>query len=57
MSMAPTSFDHWGVELGNVLAERIIPELESETQHELGHDSSTNHLIRRHRSLKRGEKE
>ena len=43
------SFDQWGVELGKVLAKRIIPELESETEPELAHDSSTNALIRRYR--------
>ncbi len=43
------SFDQWGVELGKVLAKRIIPELESETEPELDHDSSTNELIRRYR--------
>jgi glucose-6-phosphate isomerase len=46
------SFDQWGVELGKVLAQRIIPELESKTEPELGHDSSTNCLIRRYRQLK-----
>jgi glucose-6-phosphate isomerase len=46
------SFDQWGVELGKVLAQRIIPELESKTEPELGHDSSTNGLIRRYRELK-----
>jgi glucose-6-phosphate isomerase len=46
------SFDHWGVELGKVLAQRIIPELESKTEPELAHDSSTNNLIRRYRRLK-----
>jgi glucose-6-phosphate isomerase len=46
------SFDQWGVELGKVLAQRIIPELESKTGPELGHDSSTNCLIRRYRQLK-----
>jgi glucose-6-phosphate isomerase len=46
------SFDQWGVELGKVLAKRIIPELESETEPQLSHDSSTNALIRRYRSLK-----
>ena len=46
------SFDQWGVELGKVLAAAIIPELESETEPELAHDSSTNALIRRYRSLK-----
>jgi glucose-6-phosphate isomerase len=43
------SFDQWGVELGKVLAQRIIPELESKTEPKLGHDSSTNNLIRRYR--------
>jgi glucose-6-phosphate isomerase len=43
------SFDQWGVELGKVLAQRIIPELESATEPELKHDSSTNTLIRRYR--------
>ena len=46
------SFDQWGVELGKVLAQRIIPELESQTEPALGHDSSTNNLIRRYRKLK-----
>ncbi len=46
------SFDQWGVELGKALAKAIIPQLESETEPELGHDSSTNALIRRYRSLK-----
>lgn len=46
------SFDQWGVELGKVLAQRIIPELESKTEPELGHDSSTNNLIRRYRGQK-----
>ena len=46
------SFDQWGVELGKVLAQRIIPELESKTEPTLGHDSSTNNLIRRYRKLK-----
>ena len=46
------SFDQWGVELGKVLAQRIIPELESKTEPRLGHDSSTNNLIRRCRKLK-----
>ncbi len=48
------SFDQWGVELGKVLAQRIIPELESKTEPKLGHDSSTNNLIRRYRKLKNG---
>ena len=43
------SFDQWGVELGKVLAQRIIPELKSKTEPALGHDSSTNTLIRRYR--------
>jgi glucose-6-phosphate isomerase len=43
------SFDQWGVELGKALAQRIIPELESEDEPELNHDSSTNNLIRRYR--------
>ena len=46
------SFDQWGVELGKVLAQRIIPELESKTEPQLGHDSSTNELIRRYRLRK-----
>jgi glucose-6-phosphate isomerase len=43
------SFDQWGVELGKVLAGRIIPELEAEAEPRLMHDSSTNTLIRRYR--------
>ena len=50
------SFDQWGVELGKVLAQRIIPELESTTEPALGHDSSTNNLIRRYRKLKGGSR-
>jgi glucose-6-phosphate isomerase len=46
------SFDQWGVELGKALAQRIIPELESEAAPNLKHDSSTNNLIRRYRRLK-----
>jgi glucose-6-phosphate isomerase len=46
------SFDQWGVELGKVLAVQIIPELTSDTEPELTHDSSTNALIRRYRALK-----
>ena len=46
------SFDQWGVELGKVLAQRIIPELESQTEPAPSHDSSTNNLIRRYRKLK-----
>jgi glucose-6-phosphate isomerase len=45
-------FDQWGVELGKVLAQRIVPELESAAEPELGHDSSTNHLIRRYRGAR-----
>ena len=48
------SFDQWGVELGKMLANRIIPELESVGEPQLAHDSSTNTLIRRYRNL-RGE--
>jgi glucose-6-phosphate isomerase len=48
------SFDQWGVELGKMLAQRIIPELESEEEPKLRHDSSTNNLIRRYRKLKGG---
>jgi len=47
------SFDQWGVELGKVLANRMIPELESEAEPDLAHDSSTNNLIGRYRALKR----
>ena len=46
------SFDQWGVELGKELAQRIIPELESETEPDLKHDSSTNALIRRYRAMR-----
>jgi len=46
------SFDQWGVELGKVLAQRIIPEVENQAEPKLGHDSSTNNLIRRYRKLK-----
>jgi glucose-6-phosphate isomerase len=46
------SFDQWGVELGKVLAQRIIPELENREEPKLEHDSSTNALIRRYRRLK-----
>jgi glucose-6-phosphate isomerase len=48
------SFDQWGVELGKQLAQRIIPELTAESEPELTHDSSTNALIRRYRSMKAG---
>ncbi len=47
------SFDQWGVELGKVLAQRIAPELESKDETSLGHDSSTNSLIRRYRNRRR----
>ncbi|HOW19154.1 MAG TPA: hypothetical protein PLC79_08960, partial [Phycisphaerae bacterium] len=47
------SFDQWGVELGKVLAQRIIPELESASEPALQHDTSTNNLIRRCREMKR----
>jgi glucose-6-phosphate isomerase len=47
------SFDQWGVELGKVLAQRIIPELENEKEPSLSHDSSTNNLIRRYRKIKK----
>ena len=47
------SFDQWGVELGKVLAQRIIPELEGKTEQSLTHDSSTNNLIRRYRAVRR----
>ncbi|MGH7973252.1 MAG: glucose-6-phosphate isomerase, partial [Limisphaerales bacterium] len=43
------SFDQWGVELGKVLAQKIIPELETQSRPKLAHDSSTNNLIRRYR--------
>jgi glucose-6-phosphate isomerase len=46
------SFDQWGVELGKLLAQRIIPELEGQTEPDLKHDSSTNTLIRRYRRLR-----
>jgi glucose-6-phosphate isomerase len=49
------SFDQWGVELGKALAQRIVPELEGETTPRLKHDSSTNNLIRRYRTLKGGK--
>jgi glucose-6-phosphate isomerase len=51
------SFDQWGVELGKALAQRIVPELEGETTPRLKHDSSTNNLIRRYRTLKGGGNE
>ncbi len=46
------AFDQWGVELGKVLAQRIVPELESQTEPPLAHDSSTNSLIRRYRKIR-----
>ena len=46
------SFDQWGVQLGKLLAERIIPELENTAEPQLTHDSSTNNLIRRYRKSK-----
>ncbi len=45
-------FDQWGVELGKILAQRIVPELESKAEPALNHDSSTNNLIRRYRKSK-----
>jgi len=45
------SFDQWGVELGKVLAQRIVPELEGSTEPDLTHDSSTNQLIRAYRKM------
>ena len=45
-------FDQWGVELGKVLAQRIIPELQNNAEPALAHDSSTNHLVRRYRSAR-----
>jgi glucose-6-phosphate isomerase len=51
------SFDQWGVELGKVLAQRIVPELESTKEENLKHDSSTNALIRQYQGMqKRGTK-
>ena len=46
------SFDEWGVELGEKLAQRILPELETAAEPQLNHDSSTNTLIRRYRKLR-----
>jgi glucose-6-phosphate isomerase len=46
------SFDQWGVELGKVLAKRIVPELQADAEPELAHDGSTNALIRRYRVLR-----
>ena len=47
------SFNQWGVELGKVLAEKIVPELEKTDEPSLKHDSSTNALIRHYRQLRR----
>jgi glucose-6-phosphate isomerase len=47
------SFDQWGVELGKALAQRIIPELDSPTEPKLNHDSATNNLIWRYRTLRK----
>jgi glucose-6-phosphate isomerase len=49
------SFDQWGVELGKVLAQRIVPELECKTAPKLKHDSSTNNLISHYRAMKDGK--
>ncbi|WP_161880619.1 glucose-6-phosphate isomerase [Deinococcus alpinitundrae] len=49
------SFDQWGVELGKVLAQKIVPELQDTAEPELQHDSSTNALIRRYRAGRRAE--
>lgn len=49
------SFDQWGVELGKVLANRIAPELKAQREPDLGHDSSTNTLIRRYRQNRRSQ--
>jgi glucose-6-phosphate isomerase len=46
------SFDQWGVELGKVLASRILPELDGNAVSQLGHDSSTNTLIRHYRRFR-----
>ena len=45
-------FDQWGVQLGKVLAQRIVPELESRTPPPLKHDNSTNNLIHRYRAMR-----
>jgi len=47
------SFDQWGVELGKILAQQILPELESSADPELDHDGSTNSLIRHYRRLRK----
>jgi glucose-6-phosphate isomerase len=46
------SFDQWGVELGKALAQAIVPQLESDEDPDLYHDSSTNALIRRYRAMR-----
>ena len=46
------SFDQWGVELGKVLAQRVVPELTDTSAPKLAHDSSTNALIRRYRQMR-----
>jgi len=48
------SFDQWGVELGKMMAQRIIPELTRPKEWALGHDGSTNALIRRYRRMRQG---
>ena len=50
------SFDQWGVELGKALARRIIPELKGKGDAKLNHDSSTNALIRRYRTIRNGDR-
>ena len=50
------SFDQWGVELGKALAKRIIPELQSKSEPKLGHDTSTNALIKRYRKLRQSSR-
>jgi glucose-6-phosphate isomerase len=50
------AFDQWGVELGKALAQRIVPELTGEEEPDLGHDASTNGLIRRYRRLRGGSR-
>jgi glucose-6-phosphate isomerase len=47
------SFDQWGVELGKVLAKSIVAEIEEKNEPTLGHDSSTNALIRRYRAMRK----
>ena len=46
------SFDQWGVELGKAMAKRIVPELVSDSEPQLEHDSSTNALIRHYRAMR-----